>query len=86
MTPGRPRPGYDLAQVRAVAGGGLVDEVRYDLPDWIPGATTLSRAKKNCGLAPLDGGGTVTVVQWTTKPVNRDLACRAPSPKKTAAR
>jgi hypothetical protein len=58
----------------------------YRLPDWIPGATTLSRAKKNCGLAPLTGGGTVTVVQWTTKPVNRDLACRAPSPKKAAAR
>ena len=58
----------------------------YRLPDWIPGARTLSRARKNCGLAPLTGGGTVTVVQWTTKPVNRDLACRAPSPKKTAAR
>jgi hypothetical protein len=52
----------------------------YRLPDWIPGATTLSRAKKNCGLAPLTGGGTVTLVQWSMKPVNRDLACRAPSP------
>ena len=54
----------------------------YRLPNWIPGATTLSRAKKNCGLAPLTGGGTVTVVQWSTKPVNRDLACRAPSHKR----
>ncbi len=58
----------------------------YRLPDWIPGARTLSRAKKNCGLAPLTGGGTVTVVQWSMKPVNRDLACRAPSRKKAAAR
>src|SRR5580700_428004 len=58
----------------------------YRLPDWIPGATTLSRAKKNCGLAPLTGGGTVTVVQWSTKPVNRDLACRAPSPKRASTR
>jgi hypothetical protein len=49
----------------------------YRLPDWIPGATTLSRAKKNCGLAPLTRGGAVTVVQWTTKPTNRDLSCRA---------
>jgi hypothetical protein len=24
----------------------------YRLPDWIPGAKTLARAKKNCGLAP----------------------------------
>ncbi len=51
----------------------------YRLPDWIPGATTLSRAKKNCGLTPLTGGGTVTVVQWSTKPTNRDLACPARS-------
>ena len=28
----------------------------YRLPDWIPGATTLSRAKKNCGLDPLRTG------------------------------
>jgi hypothetical protein len=58
----------------------------YRLPDWIPGATTLSRAKKNCSLAPLTGGGTVTVVQWSNKPVNRDLACRAPSPKRAGTR
>jgi hypothetical protein len=49
----------------------------YRLPDWIPGATTLSRAKKNCHLAPLTRGGTVTVVQWSTKPTNRDLSCRS---------
>jgi len=49
----------------------------YRLPDWIPGATTLSRAKKNCALAPLTRGGTITVVQWSTKPTNRDLSCRS---------
>jgi hypothetical protein len=44
-------------------------------PDWIPGATTLAQAKKNCRLAPLTGGGTVTVTQWKTKPANSDFSC-----------
>jgi hypothetical protein len=47
----------------------------YRLPDWIPGAKTLSRAKKNCGLAPLTGGGTVTVTQWAAPSTNRDFSC-----------
>ncbi|HET9968020.1 MAG TPA: hypothetical protein VFQ68_07255 [Streptosporangiaceae bacterium] len=32
----------------------------YRLPDWIPGARTLAQAKKNCRLAPLTAGGTVS--------------------------
>jgi len=28
----------------------------------------------------------VTAVQWSMKPVNRDLACPAPSPKRAGAR
>jgi hypothetical protein len=48
----------------------------YRLPDWIPGARTLAQAKKNCRLAPLTGGGTVTVTQWKTKPANSDFSCR----------
>jgi hypothetical protein len=47
----------------------------YRLPDWIPGAKTLAQAKKNCRLAPLTGGGTVTVTQWKTKPANSDFSC-----------
>jgi hypothetical protein len=47
----------------------------YRLPDWIPGARTLSQAKKNCRLAPLTKGGVVTVTQWKTPSVNSDLSC-----------
>ena len=48
----------------------------YRLPDWIPGAKTLAQARKNCRLAPLTGGGAVTVTQWKTQPANSDLSCR----------
>jgi len=48
----------------------------YRLPDWIPGAKTLAQAKKNCGLAPLTGGGKVTITQWRTSAVNSDFSCR----------
>ncbi len=47
----------------------------YRLPEWRPGAKTLPQAKKNCRLAPLTGGGTVTVTQWTTRPDNSDYSC-----------
>jgi len=53
----------------------------YRLPDWIPGAKTLFQAKKNCGLAPLTGGGSVTVTQWKTPPTNHDFSC-PPRPRK----
>lgn len=50
----------------------------YRLPDWIPGAKTLSKAEKNCRLAPLTRGGTVTITQWTTTSTssgNSDFSC-----------
>jgi hypothetical protein len=47
----------------------------YRLPDWIPGAKTLAQAKKNCRMAPLTAGGTVSVTQWATPPTNTDLSC-----------
>jgi hypothetical protein len=64
----------------------------YRLPDWIPGAKTLAQAKKNCRLAPLTGGGTVTVTQWAPPPpasstpgapppANNDLSCIPPKAK-----
>jgi hypothetical protein len=55
----------------------------YRLPDWIPGAKTLSKAEKNCRLAPLTGGGTVMVTQWTTTTLsgNSDFSCPSSSPK-----
>lgn len=45
----------------------------YGIPDWIPGAKTLTRAKANCGLAPFTGGR-ITVTQWSGRPDN-DHAC-----------
>ena len=47
----------------------------YRLADWIPGAKKLSRAKANCRSAPLTGGGTVTVTQWTVSSANSDFSC-----------
>jgi hypothetical protein len=54
----------------------------YRLPDWIPGAKTLSQAKKNCRAAPLTGGGEISVTQLKTSPTSSDLSCRALSQKK----
>jgi len=54
----------------------------YRLPDWIPGAKTLSQAKKNCRAAPLTSGGAITVTQWKTSPTSSDLSCRSLSQKK----
>jgi hypothetical protein len=51
----------------------------YRLPEWRPGAKTPSQAKKNCHLAILTGGGTVTVTQWTTPAGNSDFSCLAGS-------
>jgi hypothetical protein len=47
----------------------------YRLPDWIPGARTLARAKANCRLTPLTGRGIVTVTQWTASKTNHDYSC-----------
>ncbi len=45
----------------------------YKIPDWIPGARTLSGAKSNCATTPFTGGA-VTVTQWSGRPDN-DYAC-----------
>jgi hypothetical protein len=45
----------------------------YTIPDWIPGAKTLSGAKSNCGQASFTGG-TVAITQWSGHPDN-DYAC-----------
>jgi hypothetical protein len=58
----------------------------YRLPDWRPGAKTLAQAKKNYHLAPLTGGGAVTVTQWKTSSANSDFSCPAPPPKAKAKR
>jgi hypothetical protein len=56
----------------------------YRLPDWIPGARTLAQARKNCRLAPLTGGGSVTLTRWKTKPANSGFSC--PPPPKAKSR
>ena len=45
----------------------------YGIPDWIPGASSLSGAEANCALPPFTGGS-VTVTQWTGT-VDNDYAC-----------
>lgn len=45
----------------------------FGMPDWIPGAKTLSRAESNCTL-PTFTGGKVTLTQWSGSPDN-DYAC-----------
>lgn len=64
------------SQWAKIAGAVPSASPLFSLPDWIPGARTLSRAKANCRSAPLTGGGIVTVTQWTTAPADSDFSCR----------
>lgn len=45
----------------------------YQLPDWIPGATSLTGAKANCSLSSFTAGS-VVLTQWTGT-VDNDHAC-----------
>jgi hypothetical protein len=45
----------------------------YGIPDWLPGAKTLTGAKTNCSLTSFTGGK-VLLTQWSGKPDN-DYAC-----------
>ena len=45
----------------------------YKIPDWIPGAKSLSGAKANCALASFTQGR-VAITQWTGQ-VDHDYAC-----------
>lgn len=58
-----------------IAGTVLSVSSLYPLADWIPGARTLSQAKSNCSSAPLTGGGTVAVTQWTFSSTDGDNSC-----------
>ena len=46
----------------------------YQIPNWIPGARSLSGATANCRL-PSFTSGQVVVTQWTTKSTDSDHAC-----------
>lgn len=53
------------------AGGSLLA-----IPDWIPGARTLSGAQSNCKLASFTDGP-VLLTQWTSSGLDSDYACKA---------
>jgi hypothetical protein len=46
----------------------------WQLPDWIPGATSLAAAQVNCSL-PSFTGGVVKLTQWTAGGVDQDDSC-----------
>ena len=47
----------------------------YSLDEWRPGARTLAKAEQNCALAPLTGGGHVTIAQYVSANLDYDYAC-----------
>jgi hypothetical protein len=62
------------SQWNVVTGGTTsASGTLYRIPDWIPGARTLSGAKSNCRLASFTSGK-VVVTQWTGTP-DHDYAC-----------
>jgi hypothetical protein len=57
-----------IAGTTTTASGSL-----YELPDWIPGATSLTAAKASCSLSSFTAG-TIVLTQWTGT-VDDDHAC-----------
>ena len=47
----------------------------YALDEWRPGATTLSRAKSNCALAPFEGVGKIAITQYVSANLDYDYSC-----------
>jgi hypothetical protein len=47
----------------------------YPLPEWRPGAKTLSKAKSDCLLTPLTGGGHVVITQYVSANLDYDYSC-----------
>lgn len=48
----------------------------YGIPDWIPGARSLSGAQSNCAQTSFTGGS-VALTQWFSHPFDSDYACTA---------
>lgn len=62
------------AQWHTITGGTTPSSGSlYQIPDWIPGARTLSGAKANCGLTSFTAGR-VAITQWSGRP-DHDYAC-----------
>lgn len=64
--------GYQWWQIVGTVGP---ESSLYDLPSWLAGAVTLSGAKSNCSLAPLTGGGRVTMTQYLYKNLDHNHSC-----------
>ena len=45
------------------------------LDSWLPGASSLAGAQSNCSLSALTTGGKVTVTQYFTSTLDRDISC-----------
>lgn len=62
------------SQWTAITGGTGTASPLWGLPDWMPGARTLTGAQADCSLASFTGGG-VAVTQWTSRRTDSDYAC-----------
>jgi hypothetical protein len=47
----------------------------YSLPEWRPGARTLSKARANCSLAPFEGNGAIEITQYVATNLDYDYSC-----------
>ena len=64
---------YQWGQITDTSALGYSDLV--GLPDWIPGARTLSGAQANCSLSGFTTTAKPTITQWFGKPYDGDVAC-----------
>ncbi|WP_448625510.1 hypothetical protein [Geodermatophilus sp. URMC 64] len=63
------------AQWREIAGTVPAESNLYELDSWLPGASTASGASANCRKAPLTAGGRVTLTQYVSGGVDRNVSC-----------
>lgn len=57
-----------------ITGSGSSSGSLGGIPNWVPGARTLSGAESACTLASFTGGK-VTITQWTARGLDHDDAC-----------
>lgn len=47
----------------------------FSLPEWRPGAKTLTKARSNCSLAPFEGDGPIVLTQYVSTNLDYDYSC-----------
>jgi hypothetical protein len=62
-------------QWRQIAGTVTWDSNLYRRDSWLPGATSQTGATANCRKAPLTNGGRVTLAQFVSGSLDRNLSC-----------